>query len=135
MIFLDPAGRFYAQWHRAAEAAVANLRQSTGLVPHYPRLREVVRTLAAASEEFAVLWAAQTVQGKSHDDAKELVHPEVGPLSLTYETFDVRGARGQQLVIYHARPHEPHRPGPHPAGHPRRHPPQRPPAMNRRRAG
>ncbi|MEV7422979.1 MULTISPECIES: helix-turn-helix transcriptional regulator [unclassified Streptomyces] len=108
MIFLDPAGRrFYAQWHRAAEAAVANLRQSTGLVPHYPRLREVVRTLAAASEEFAVLWAAQTVQGKSHDDAKELVHPEVGPLSLTYETFDVRGARGQQLVIYHARPASP----------------------------
>ncbi|RDG35205.1 helix-turn-helix transcriptional regulator [Streptomyces corynorhini] len=108
MIFLDPAGRsFYAQWQRAAEAAVANLRQSTGLVPHYPRLRGVVRTLTASSEEFAALWAAQSVHGKSHDEAKELVHPEVGPLSLTYHSFDVRGAHGQQLVIYHAPPGSP----------------------------
>ncbi|MEV5484761.1 MULTISPECIES: helix-turn-helix transcriptional regulator [Streptomyces] len=102
MIFLDPAGRrFYAHWPRAAEATVAHLRQATGLVPHYPRLRALVRTLMASSEEFVALWTAQKVNGKNHD-AKELRHPEVGDLALTYQSFDVRGAHAQQLVIYHA---------------------------------
>ncbi|MFG2294223.1 helix-turn-helix transcriptional regulator [Streptomyces sp. NPDC048603] len=102
MTFLDPAGRgFHAQWHRAAEAVVATLRGAAGLEPDYPRLREVVDVLTGASEEFAALWSTHTVRGKTHE-AKEFVHPEVGPLTLAYESFDVRGAPGQQLVIYHA---------------------------------
>lgn len=104
MTFLDPAARgFYPRWHRVAEAVVASLRRATGLEPHYPRLYELVGVLTAASEEFAALWSSHTVYGKTRD-AKELVHPDVGPLSLTYESFDVRGAPGQQAVIYHAEP-------------------------------
>ncbi|MBU6533004.1 helix-turn-helix transcriptional regulator [Streptomyces sp. NPDC057245] len=104
MTFLDPAARgFFKPWDRSAEAVVAGLRHATGLGPHYPRLYELIDSLTRASEDFAALWASHTVYGKTQD-AKELVHPDVGPLSLTYQSFDVRGAPGQLLVIYHAAP-------------------------------
>lgn len=107
MIFLDPAGRhFYADWERAAQAAVANLREGAGLDPDSPQLRRLVAELTAGSPEFDRLWNAHGVRGKSRD-AKDLNHPEVGPLALTYQAFDVRDAPGQQLVIYHAEPGSP----------------------------
>ncbi|MEV4340314.1 helix-turn-helix transcriptional regulator [Streptomyces sp. NPDC049590] len=104
MTFLDPAGRhFYTDWDRAAQATVANLRHATGFDPDAPRLRELVRTLTEHSTLFARRWDSHTVRGKTQD-AKHLHHPDVGPLTLTYQAFDVRDAPGQQLVIYHAEP-------------------------------
>ncbi|MCP2343090.1 helix-turn-helix transcriptional regulator [Actinomadura rupiterrae] len=104
MTFLDPAGRrFYTDWDRAAQATVANLRQAAGFDPDDPHLAELVRDLTERSADFARLWNAHTVRGKTQD-AKHLLHPDVGPLTLTYQAFDVRDAPGQQLVIYHAEP-------------------------------
>ncbi|WP_037570612.1 helix-turn-helix transcriptional regulator [Phaeacidiphilus oryzae] len=107
MTFLDPAGRrFYQDWDRAAQSAVANLREAAGFDPDHPRLRELVTALSEGSSHFARLWRAHDVRGKTRD-AKHLVHPDVGPLTLTYQSFDVREAPGQQLVIYHAEPATP----------------------------
>lgn len=107
MTFIDPASRnFYSDWGQAAQSTVANLRQAAGFDPNNPRLRELVRTLAEHSADFARLWNSHTVRGKTHD-AKQFLHPEVGPLTLTYQAFDVRDAPGQQLVIYHAEPGSP----------------------------
>ncbi|MCX4706432.1 helix-turn-helix domain-containing protein [Streptomyces sp. NBC_01373] len=107
MTFLDPAGRhFHSDWNRAAQATVANLRHAAGFEPDNPRLRELVRTLTEHSTDFTRLWNAHTVRGKTQD-AKQFLHPDVGPLTLTYQAFDVRDAPGQQLVIYHAEPGSP----------------------------
>ncbi|MGW6913852.1 helix-turn-helix transcriptional regulator [Kitasatospora sp. NPDC054939] len=107
MTFLDPvARRFHTPWERAAEAVVGELRRATGTAPHYPRLQAVLRRLTEESGEFAALWSSHTVHGKSHG-TKGLVHPDVGPLSLTFRTFDVRGEPGQHLVVYQAPPGSP----------------------------
>ncbi|MFJ6753332.1 helix-turn-helix domain-containing protein [Streptomyces sp. NPDC091266] len=107
MAFLDPAGRdFYTRWDWAAQATVANLRLAAGIDPDNPRLKALVGTLTERSTAFSAMWQAHTVRGKSQD-AKQLNHPDVGPLALTYQAFDVRDAPGQQLVIYHAEPGSP----------------------------
>ncbi|MDT8915719.1 helix-turn-helix transcriptional regulator [Amycolatopsis sp. PS_44_ISF1] len=104
MTFLDPAGRhFYARWNATAQATVANLRVAAGFDPHDPALRRLVEELSEGSEQFRKLWESHQVRGKSREP-KQLVHPDVGPLTLTYQAFDVRSAPGQQLVIYHAEP-------------------------------
>ncbi|WP_030985818.1 helix-turn-helix domain-containing protein [Streptomyces sp. NRRL S-1813] len=107
MTFLDPAGRdFYTRWDWTAQVTVANLRQAAGFEPDNPRLNALVGTLSEQSTAFTALWQAHSVRGKTQD-AKQLNHPEVGPLTLTYQAFDVRDAPGQQLVIYHAEPGSP----------------------------
>ncbi|WP_411140623.1 helix-turn-helix transcriptional regulator [Streptomyces sp. x-80] len=104
MAFLDPAGRqFYERWGHTAQAVVGHLRQAAGLDPDSPRLRELVRTLTGHSTDFTRLWNAHAVRGKTQE-AKHLRHPDVGQLTLTYQTFDVRDAPGQQLVVYQAEP-------------------------------
>ncbi|MFC7328038.1 helix-turn-helix transcriptional regulator [Marinactinospora rubrisoli] len=107
MAFLDPAGRrFYTRWSDTAQANVGHLRQAAGLDPDDPRLRELVGVLTEHSADFARLWDTHAVRGKTQD-AKHLLHPDVGPLTVTYHAFDVRDAPGQQLVIYQAEPGSP----------------------------
>ncbi|MBI0312587.1 helix-turn-helix transcriptional regulator [Streptomyces javensis] len=104
MAFADPAGRaFYQDWDRAAQATVAHLRQAAGYEPDSPRLRGLVATLTEHGADFARLWNSHSVRGKAQE-GKRFLHPDVGPLTLSYQAFDVREAPGQQLVIYHAEP-------------------------------
>lgn len=100
-MFLDPSVRaFHADWETAAANAVAGFRFLEGARPLDPRIQEVLRT-AGTSREFADLWRRRDARGKSHA-SKVLLHPEVGELTLRMQTFDVRSAPGQQLIVYHA---------------------------------
>jgi transcriptional regulator with XRE-family HTH domain len=102
MLFLDPAAAtFYAEWDVAARSTVASLRAAAA--PGDPRLADLVAELSADSPAFGALWAAHDV-GVKRRDAKLFDHPRVGRLRLAFETFDVRSAPGQQLVVYHAEP-------------------------------
>ncbi|GCB44773.1 hypothetical protein [Streptomyces sp. NL15-2K] len=49
---------------------------------------------------------SHTVRAKTQD-ARQFLRPDVGPLTLTHRSFDVRDAPGRQLVIYHAEPGSP----------------------------
>jgi transcriptional regulator with XRE-family HTH domain len=103
-VFLEPSARaFYSDWHEVAAGTVAGLRLASGAAPDDPVLDRVIRALMGRSREFRSLWARHDARGKSAQ-SKRLVHPEVGPLTLAMQTFDVRAEPGQQLVVYHAHP-------------------------------
>lgn len=104
MTFLDPAGRgFFADWERAAEACVAHLRLNLGFDPGERRILALIEELTTADDDFRRLWDRHDVGGKTRE-AKRFRHSAVGELTLSYRTFDVRGASGHQLVVYRATP-------------------------------
>lgn len=105
--FLDPAARtFYPDWHRVAENTVAGLRLADGLTPGHPRIREVVDELRVKSPDFVAMWDRHDARGKRLT-VKRFLHPEVGHMELDVHAFQVLGATGQELVVYHARPGSP----------------------------
>jgi transcriptional regulator with XRE-family HTH domain len=107
VVFTDPAARaFYRDWHDVARNSVAGFRLGHGVAPDDPRVRQVLTELLDGSPEFAELWARHDARGKARE-RKRFEHREVGPLTLTMQTFDVRSAPGQELVVYHAEPASP----------------------------
>ncbi|MBP2477497.1 transcriptional regulator with XRE-family HTH domain [Crossiella equi] len=104
MTFLDPAAReFYQDFERDARDMVTTLRAMSIEDVQDARLTELVGELCLNSADFRRWWARFDVRPRP----RALVryhHPQVGELSLTYDSFAINAAPGQQLLIYQAEP-------------------------------
>jgi len=105
--FLDSAAhRFYPDWERAADTAVANLRTAAGRNPHDKALHDLVGELSTRSDEFRRRWSAHNV--RTHGSGvKAFHHHVVGVLSLAWESLDLRAEPGLTMTIYAAEPGSP----------------------------
>ncbi|MEW2413695.1 helix-turn-helix transcriptional regulator [Streptomyces sp. NPDC046866] len=106
-VFLDPAtAELYAQWECRACQVVSNLRTYAGRHPDDEQLTALVGELSVKSEEFRRLWAAHTVVDKTHG-VKQLRHPLVGELVLSFETLALPDDCEQRLIVFHPTPGSP----------------------------
>lgn len=105
--FEEPAlRRCCVDWERVAADSVAFLRLDVGRYPDDPRLQALVARLGERSEDFRRMWSAHDVREKTHG-RKRFAHPDVGELTLAYETLRLPDAPDQALVAYTPEPGSP----------------------------
>ena len=105
--FLDSAAhRFYPDWERAADTAVAILRTPAGRNPHDKALHDLVGELSTRSDEFRRRWGAHNV--RTHGTGMKYFHHHVvGDLALAWESLDLLAEPGLTMTIYAAEPGSP----------------------------
>jgi transcriptional regulator with XRE-family HTH domain len=103
-IFLNSqAVEFFPEWEQVANDAVAILRAEAGRDPYDRRLSDLIGELSTRSDEFRIRWAAHNV--KFHrTGTKQLHHPTVGSLVLSFEALELPSDGGQRINIYTAEP-------------------------------
>ena len=105
--FLDPrAQTFYRDWEGNAHQIVALLRAEAGRAPYDRILTDLVGELATRSDLFRTLWAAHDVR-VHRTGTKNVHHPVVGDLDLTFEAMDLTSEPGLQLLAFSAAPGTP----------------------------
>ena len=103
-VFLNSRARtFFLDWTSAANDMVAALRAEAGKNPYDRELSVLVGELSTRSEEFATRWAAQNVRFH-RSGFKQIRHPIVGDLQLSYEAMDLPADPGLSLIVYSAEP-------------------------------
>ncbi|SDS67404.1 Helix-turn-helix domain-containing protein [Friedmanniella luteola] len=109
--FLDPRARaFYRDWTSNAQQIVALLRAEAGRSPYDRILTDLVGELATRSDEFRTLWASHDVR-VHRTGTKQIHHPVVGDLDLTFEAMDLTSEPGLQLLAFTAAPGSPSQDG------------------------
>ena len=79
------------------------LRSAASRDPHERDLSDLVGELSTQSAEFRTLWAAHNV--RFHDTGtKELHHPAVGDMTLTYNRMELAADPGLAITIWTAEP-------------------------------
>lgn len=99
ILFTHPQAKtVFAEWPTVARNTVHALRLNAGYFPADRELAALANEIMDMSPEFRGLWEEQAV-GSLTRTFKVFVHPEVGRIELTYQTFDVHDAPGQQLLV------------------------------------
>ncbi|PWR06185.1 transcriptional regulator [Micromonospora acroterricola] len=99
VLFEHPQARsVFPDWPTLTENVVHALRLNAGIFPDDEQIQALVADLRQAFPEFRALWEDQTVGGLTRM-FKVVHHPDAGRIELTYQTFDVRDAPGQQLLV------------------------------------
>jgi transcriptional regulator with XRE-family HTH domain len=105
--FLDPrAEQFYVDWDRTAHDMVAVLRAEAGRHPYDRALTDLIGELSTRSQDFRTRWAAHDVLFH-RTGRKQLNHPVVGGLDLSYEGFELPAEPGLTMLVYTAEPASP----------------------------
>jgi transcriptional regulator with XRE-family HTH domain len=103
-VFLSPRARaFFVNWESAANDTVAILRTEAGRNPYDQGLSNLVGELSTRSEEFRTRWAAHNVR-LHRTGFKDVHHPVVGDLHLSFEAMDLPADAGLSIVVYSAEP-------------------------------
>lgn len=102
--FLDDRARdFFADWPTAARDLVAALRIEAGRHPHDPDLFALVGELITRSDEFAACWTSANVRFH-RSGRKQIHHPGVGHLDLSFEAMELPADPGLSLIVYSVQP-------------------------------
>jgi transcriptional regulator with XRE-family HTH domain len=104
ILFTHPEAKtVFTEWPSVARAAAHALRLNAGYFPADRDLAALVNEITGTSPEFRALWEEQAVGGLTRA-FKVFAHPEAGRVELTYQTFEVHDAPGQQLLVGTPRP-------------------------------
>jgi transcriptional regulator with XRE-family HTH domain len=102
-VFLNARSKeFYVDWERAADDIVAMLRSEAGRNPYDKALSDLVGELSTRSETFRQRWASANVRFH-RTGRKQLHHPVVGALDLSFEAMELPG-EALTLLVYTAEP-------------------------------
>ena len=105
-VFLNPRSRdFFVDWERAADDIVAMLRSEAGRNPYDKALSDLIGELSTRSETFRARWAAHDVRFH-RTGRKQLHHPVVGDLVLSFEAMELPG-EDLTMLVYTAEPGSP----------------------------
>ena len=106
-VFLHPAAReLFEDWANQVRGCVARLRALAGIDPDAPDLTQLVGELLLKSPDFARLWERYEVKGH-RQGRKTFHHPQVGTLTLGYQSMQLEGTPGQRMNAYYAQPATP----------------------------
>ncbi|GAA2338814.1 helix-turn-helix transcriptional regulator [Streptomyces kunmingensis] len=92
------AKEVFVEWPAVARATVYALRLHAGRFPDDRGIRDLVSELLDVSPEFRRLWGENAVEDLVRTYTVCAL-PGLGRIELTYQTFDVHDAPGQQLLV------------------------------------
>lgn len=106
-IFLDPRAQdYYVDWPLARRTTSAMLRMEAGRNPLDEDLTQLIGELSTRSANFRKDWAAHHVH-VHQTGKKSLRHPDIGPIEVEFDVFEMPGEPGLTIVTYGVKPGTP----------------------------